>query len=325
MTKIVVISTGGTIAMRRESASDGAVPTLLASDLISGLDRPGLTLEADQLCNIPSSHMTPELLWSLRDRVVERLAEPDTIGAIIPHGTDTMEETAYLLDLTVPSSKPVVLTGAMRTASDAGYDGQANLATAVATAISSEAVGMGTLLAFNDKVHAARYVTKVHTQSPDAFASPGFGPLGHVVGGLLALNARVDQDLVGSPGGMEPDVHLLRLAMGAPGDVLTWLVGRGARGVVIEALGGGRVPPWWMDPIHAAIESGMVVVIATRTLAGPPYDRYGYPGAYRDLRAAGVRFSGMLNGQKARIRLMLALAMDKPARAVDALFPTPPL
>ena len=306
MTTIVVVSTGGTIAMEQRAAAGGAIPTLRGQDLLSALPLGEIDVAAHEFCNIPSSHMTPALLWDLRETVVGLLRDDDAHGVVVTHGTDTMEETAYLLDLTVTSVKPVVLTGAMRTASEPGYDGGANLAAAIRVAAYPEARELGALVVFNDLIHAARFATKVHTQNPAALASPGWGPLGIVVGDHVSIQKRVPRHILPASG-LEPSVLLIRLAMGMESDVLEWAIAQGTRGIVIEALGGGRVPPWWMPAIRSAIARSTAVVIASRCAAGPAYDAYGYPGGYRDLKAAGALFAGGLSGQKARIKLMLAL------------------
>ena len=320
MSRIAIVSAGGTIAMEQRAAAGGAVPALDASDLVSSLSLGGIEVSSHVFGSIPSSHMMPAILWELRQAVVDLLRDERHDGIVITHGTDTMEETAYLLDLAVESRKPVVLTGAMRTASEAGYDGIANLTAAIRVAAAPDAVDLGALIVFNDQIHAARFATKVHTQNPAAFASPGWGPLGLVVGDRVSIASRVSRQTL-SADGLEPAVLLIRLAMGASSDVLDWAVDQGTQGIVIEALGGGRVPPWWMASIRAAIKRHVPIVIASRCAAGPVYDEYGYPGGYRDLCRAGALFSGGLSGQKARIRLMLALHQANRAEAAARAFP----
>ena len=306
MGKIVIVTTGGTIAMKREKAAGGAIPALGAADLLAALP-PGLAeIEVVEFCNLPSAHFTLETIWGLSQRVAEMVKRPDVDGVVVTHGTDTMEETAYLLDLVVETEKPMVLTGAMRTASQVGYEGVANLVAAVRTAASPAARDLGALVVMNDEIHAARYVTKIHTLSPATFQSPGWGPLGRVDGDRVIIGQRVTRQLIPCDH-LEPHVALIKLAVGMDDGFLRYVVERGARGVVIEALGGGRVPPWWMPTIREAIEEGVIVLIASRCPAGRAYDEYGYPGAYRDLARAGALFAEGLNGQKARIKLMVAL------------------
>jgi L-asparaginase len=314
-----VITTGGTIAMAHDEAAGGAVPALNGEDFV-GLLPPGIgAVETEAFCNLPSAHFTLDTIWGLRSRVEEVVREDGVQGVVVTHGTDTMEETAYLLDLTVDTDKPMVLTGAMRTASDVGYEGMANLLAAIRVAASESAKGLGSLVVMNQEIHAARHVTKTHTQSTDTFKSPGFGPLGRVDGDRVVLEQTVLRHHIPCSS-LTPDVHLLKLVVGVEEGLLRELTAKGASGVIIEALGGGRVPPWWMAAIREAVDQGTSVVIASRCLSGRVYDGYGYAGAYKDLLEAGAIFSDGLNGQKARIKLMVALGQTRDRGAIQEMF-----
>jgi L-asparaginase len=310
---VAVVTTGGTIAMRHDQEAGGAVPQLGASDFAAALPPDAPRLRAEGIVNLPSSHFTLETLGRIRDRVVELAEGPRVAGVVVTHGTDTMEETAYLLDLTTPGEKPIVLTGAMRTASDVGYDGYANLLAAVRVAAAPQARGLGTVIVFNDEIHAARRATKMHTLSPATFKSPGWGPVGRVEGDAVVIDQRLVQETLPWRG-LEPHVVLLKLTVGAGPDLLEGALAAGARGVVIEGLGAGRVPPWWLPVIGRARERGIPVVIASRCPSGRVWDGYGYPGAYRSLVDLGCLFAAGINGQKARIKLMVILAA---AQATD--------
>ena len=317
--RIVVITTGGTIAMKRDEAAGGAVPTLAGQDFLSMLPAGLAEIEIEEHCHLPSAHFTLDTVWTLRERVAAALARPDVDGVVVAHGTDVMEESAYLLDLTVPGDKPMVLTGAMRTASDLGYEGYANLAAAVRVATDDEACGLGALVVMDDEIHAARFVTKTHTLSLATFKSPDFGPLGRVDGDRVVVAQRVTRSLVECEA-WEPDVVLIKLAVGMDEGLLKYVLGQGTKGVVLEALGGGRVPPWWLPAIRGAVESGVAVVIASRCLSGRMWDGYGYAGAYKELRGLGALFADGLNGQKARIRLMCVLGAAETAGEVAELW-----
>ena len=304
---ITILTTGGTIAMQHDAAAGGAVPTLGAADFTAALPGGLPELQTEELVNLPSSHFTLETLQTIRERVAALAAEPGVAGIVVTHGTDTLEETAYLLDLTVPGKKPVVLTGAMRTASDAGYEGYANLLAAVRVAAAPQARGLGAVVVLNDEIHAARYVTKMHTLSTATFQSPGWGPVGRVEGDSVIVGCWPERRVLPWRG-LEPNVSLLKLTVGMETGLLEDALARGDRGVVIEALGGGRVPPWWLPAIERARDQGLPVVIASRCPSGRVWDAYGYPGAYRTLAGLGCLFAGGLNGQKARIKLMVVLA-----------------
>jgi L-asparaginase len=311
---VTILTTGGTIAMRHSTEAGGAVPALGSADLTAALPT-HLPLRTEELLNLPSSHFTLETLCLIREHVVELATDPDVAGIVITHGTDTLEETAYLLDLTVPGEVPIVLTGAMRTASDTGYEGYANLVAATRVAMAPQAQGLGAVVVLNDEVHAARYVTKMHTLNTATFQSPGWGPLGRVEGDQVLIVRRPERRICPWQG-LESRVTLLKICLGMEADLLEYEVARGTQGIVIEALGGGRVPPWWLPAIEKARSRGVKVVIASRCPSGRVWDAYGYPGAYRTLAELGCLFADGLNGQKARIKLMVVLASAR--TGVDA-------
>ena len=304
---IAVLTTGGTIAMRYEESAGGAVPALGADDFTAALPDGLPPLRVEELVNLPSSHFTLGTLRTIRERVAALVESPDVEGVVVTHGTDTLEETAYLLDLTVPGEKPLVLTGAMRTVSDVGYDGYANLLAAVRVAAAPQSRGLGAVVVFDDEVHGARWVTKMHTLSPATFQSPAWGPLGRVEGDAVIIARRPPRQTLPWHG-LDSRVTLIKLTVGMETALLEDALARGIRGVVIEALGGGRVPPWWLPVLERALDDGVTVVIASRCPSGRVWDGYGYPGAYRTLKEMGCRFAEGLNGPKARIRLMVSLA-----------------
>lgn len=315
---VKIVTTGGTIAMKEKKGA-GAVPALTAQDLKSLLPPDIGPLETEEFSNLPSAHMTTDFIFKLSQRVKEIMAADEVIGVVITHGTDVMEETAYLLDLVVDTEKPIVLTGAMRNASQVGYDGIANLKAAVRVAASSEARDLGALVVMNDEIHAARYVTKTHTQALNTFQSPFWGPLGQVDGDRVVIGKRVKREHIPCQR-LAADVPLIKLAVGVDERFLRQAIERRADGAVVEALGGGRVPPWWMPTIKEAIRRGLAVVIASRCPAGRLYDEYGFVGGYRDLKKAGVIFSEGLSGQKARIKLMAALGVTRDKETIERMF-----
>jgi L-asparaginase len=314
-----VLSTGGTIAMQHDETAGGAVPRLGAADFAAALPADIPTVHTEEILNLPSSHFTGDTLQTIREHVVRALEGPQVTGVVVTHGTDTLEETAYLLDLTVPGEKPVVLTGAMRTASDVGYEGHANLLAAVRVAAAPQSRGLGAVIVMNDEIHAARRVTKMHTLGPATFQSPAWGPIGRVEGDAVIVDRRLERELLPWQG-LEPHVSLLKLAVGMEHGLFEDAVTRGARGVVIEALGGGRVPPWWLPAIERGRKRGLAVVIASRCPSGRVWDAYGYPGACRSLADLGCLFAAGINGQKARIKLMVVLAAAQTSAEVSRLW-----
>ena len=247
----------------------------------------------------------------------ERL-QGDCSGAIVVQGTDTIEETAFVLDLLVDSDKPVVVLGAMRGAEAPGADGPANLLAGVITAASEAARGLGTLVVLNDTIHAARFVQKISTVLPSAFQSPGAGPLGYVVEGEARILTRIVRRPA-IPNGVDGDeapVALLIIALGDDGRLLPTLPALGYRGVVVEAMGVGHVPAS-VVPALEELTGTLPVILSTRITAGPVCSRtYGFPGSEIDLIGRGLINGGDIGGLKARLLLSLLLGAGYDSEAL---------
>lgn len=323
--RIAVFFTGGTIAMTEQP--DGVVrPALRLAELLAELEGVQSALEPVDWAQLPSPHMTPELMFKLARDVDAMLARPDIDGAVITHGTDVMEETAFMLDAVVRSPKPVVITGAMRSHGEAGYDGLRNLANAVRVCKKSVPAGMGTLLLMTDKLFAAREATKVHSMGVDAFDAPGFGPVGTCVAKdvqIFRLPLPYERLHVQR---IEAAVDLVALAPGMDGSFIRCGRERGVKGIVVEGFGAGNVPPSALPEIEAAVRAGIPVVLTSRCVEGGVWPVYGYSGGANQLRDMGVILGGSLRAQKARILLMIALGQKHAdavacARNVFANFP----
>lgn len=315
---IVLIFTGGTISMRHDTGVGGAVPALSGADILAlapGIDRYA-ELTVDDFGAYPSPHMTVDLMWQLRARIAEHLARPEVDGVVVAHGTDTMEESAYLMARSLASDKPVVFTGAMRTSSDLGWDGPANLSASVITAASSEARGLGVFVVMGDRIFSALDVAKVHTHMPDAFESPGLGPLGVVDDGRVIVRRA----------GLGTLPPLMPERPAQPVDIVYVWAGADARlldasratalGVVVAGTGRGNVPPLVADGIARWIADAKPVVITSRVLRGRVGHTYGYVGGGRRLFEAGALFAGSRRPPQARIDLMLALGAGVDLRTV---------
>lgn len=319
-----VLATGGTIASTR------GADQLTGADLVDAV--PGLDTLArvtvEQFSNIGSSRMTPGHWTRLAERIDELFRTRDGLaGVVVTHGTDTMEETAYFLHLTVPGPKPVVLTGAMRTAGAVGADGPANLYNAVRLAASDAARGRGTLVLLNDEIHSARAATKTNTSRPDAFASPRVGVLGVTDADAIVFrreSAPAPAHAAAPPFRVEPESGLPRVDVvysyaGADGAAVRAAAGAGARGIVVATVGRGNVPPDQWDALRAAAEQGVAVVLSSRTGSGR------VPVGRRDIRAfapGAILGAGDLNPQKARVLLMLALTETTDAAGLAELLRT---
>ncbi|MBI3932258.1 MAG: asparaginase [Acidobacteria bacterium] len=316
-----VLFTGGTISMKIDPATHAAVPALTGEEIVARVQ--GLKKEArlilEDYARLPGPHVTPEWMWQLAQHVASLLARPDVDAVVVTHGTDTLEETAFLLDLTLDTDKPVVFCGAMRTVSEPGWDGPANLMAAVRAAVHPASRGRGVLVTVGEEVHAASEATKWHTQSLGAFRSPR-GPLGVVDRGRIVYHrppfrpARLRARSLVTP----VDLHVT--AAGVDDGLLRASLARGARGLVLEATGCGNVPPSMIPGIRSALASGVPVVLVSRCAEGRVSAAYGYEGGGLMLRELGVVFCQELPGQKARIKLMVALGVTTDPAEIRRLF-----
>lgn len=310
---VVVVSTGGTIAMRPEPGTGKLVPATTAEELLETLawrDAPPITL--DDFASVPSFDVHGALALSLARRVLEHAAP-----AVVTHGTDTLEETVYLIDrLLTDGAPPVVLTGAQRAADEPDRDGPRNLRDAIRVAAEPEAQGRGAMVVFGGEIHAAREVRKVHTSALRAFASPGYGPIGHVDGERVVFARRPERrPPLPIPDELVP-VDLIRLYAGSDARFLRAAVDSGARAIVLECTGRGNANEQVLDGVREAVAAGVAVVVCSRCAEGRVEPVYGRGGG-RDLADAGAVFAGDLAGPKARVLLQLA-AGDGSAAAGEA-------
>ena len=309
MKKIAIIFNGGTISMKIDEKIKAAVPSLSADEIMSMI--PGVEdyaeIESYSFSSMPSPHMTLETMLKLSEFTTELVERDDIDGVVITHGTDTLEETAYLLDLTVKTKKPVVVTGAMRSGSELGYDGPFNLATSICTAISDEAVGRGVLVCFNGELNSASEVTKANSMALNAFRTPNFGPIGIVDNDNVIFYRDANHLEKYDVSKIEKQVALIKCVVDMDSSYIDYLIERGYGGIVIEALGRGNVPPKMVEGIKKAIELEIPVVVVSRCFEGRVFESYGYEGGGKQLKNLGVIFGDTLPGQKARIKLILAI------------------
>ena len=309
MKKIAIIFNGGTISMKIDEKIKAAVPSLSADEIMSMI--PGVEdyaeIEAYTFSSMPSPHMTLETMLKLSKFTTELVERDDIDGVVITHGTDTLEETAYLLDLTVKTKKPVVVTGAMRSGSELGYDGPFNLATSICTAISDEAVGRGVLVCFNGELNSASEVTKANSMALNAFRTPNFGPIGIVDNDNVIFYIDANHLEKYDVSKIEKQVALIKCVVDMDSSYIDYLIEKGYGGIVIEALGRGNVPPKMVEGIKKAIELEIPVVVVSRCFEGRVFESYGYEGGGKQLKNLGVIFGDTLPGQKARIKLILAI------------------
>ncbi len=306
MKKVVIVTTGGTIAMTK--THDGVVPFSKGNALITQVPRLDEIAEIEHIefANVPSPYMTPSMMWKL-SRVVQRLVDrEDVTGVVITHGTDTLEETSYFLDLTLKTVKPVVFTAAMRNINELGTDGPRNVLSSVRVAASEKSKGIGVMVCLNDEIHAAREVTKTYTSNVATFDSPGYGPLGIVDEDeviffrkpLMRIHIETDR--------IEEKVALVKTFTGDDGSLLKIAADMGYKGIILEGFGRGNVPPEVADAVSEVADK-VVIVITSRCFKGRVLDVYAYKGGGADLVKRGVILGQEVSAQKARIKLIIAL------------------
>ncbi len=270
-------------------------------------------------------------MWRLARRASAWLERPDIDGLVITHGTDTIEETAFLLDLLLLTDKPVVMVGAMRTVSDVGWDGPANLLAAVRVAAAPSASGQGVLVVMDERILPAREVRKVHTESSASFTAPEFGPLGQVDAGQVLIRRTVRARPAWRSADAEPGlrvsrldtrVSLLQTFTGMDDGLVKCVAATDTRGLALVAYGRGNVPPSIMPALESAIAGGLLVTVSSRCVAGRVSARYGYEGGGLHLRSAGAVLAADLTAAKARLLQMVALGAAKDAAEAKELVQT---
>lgn len=308
--------------MKVDPRIKAAVPSLTGEEImtmVTGIEEYA-QVESYSFSNLPSPQMSPETMLELSKYIQNLLNREDISGVVVTHGTDTLEETAFLLDLTIKSEKPVVVTGAMRNGSELGYDGPSNLAASICTVISNESKNRGVLVCLNDELNCASEVTKSNSMSLDTFKSPNFGPIGIVDSNEVIFyrdsikKQHIETDKI------ETNVDLIKCAAGMDSKIINYCIEQGSKGFVIEALGRGNVPPLMVEGIQKAIDKGLPVVLVSRCFQGRVLDSYGYHGGGKELRNLGVIFGDNLPGQKARIKLMLALGKTTKTNEIKDIF-----
>jgi L-asparaginase len=317
--RVDVISLGGTIAMTT-AAAGGVVPALSADQLLASVpDLADLDIEvrAEDLRRLPGASLGFEDLTAVVNVIANRFAA-GVDGIVVVQGTDTIEETSYLLDLYHPGPQPVVVTGAMRNPTLAGADGPANLLASIQTAASHQTRNLGCLVVLADEIHAARRVRKTHSTSGSTFQSRNGGPLGYLMEGRpIILNRLTHRTVVPPPVARQPRVALVTIVVGDDGVLLHGLADR-VDGVVIAAFGVGHVPEN-LVPLLEDLAARVPVVLASRTGAGPVLaGTYGFPGSERDLLARGLIPAGFLHPYKARVLLHALLGAGADRKSITA-------
>ncbi|AUG73846.1 asparaginase [Staphylococcus aureus] len=320
MKHLLVIHTGGTISMSQDQSNKVVTndinPISLHQDVINQY------AQIDELnpFNVPSPHMTTQHVKQLKDIILEAVTNKYYDGFVITHGTDTLEETAFLLDLILGIEQPVVITGAMRSSNEIGSDGLYNYISAIRVASDEKARHKGVMVVFNDEIHTARNVTKTHTSNTNTFQSPNHGPLGVLTKDRVQFHHMPYRQQALENVNEKLNVPLVKAYMGMPGDIFSFYSREGIDGMVIEALGQGNIPPSALEGIQQLVSLNIPIVLVSRSFNGIVSPTYAYDGGGYQLAQQGFIFSNGLNGPKARLKLLVALSNNLDKAEIKAYF-----
>lgn len=320
MKHLLVIHTGGTISMSQDQSNKVVTndinPISLHQDVINQY------AQIDELnpFNVPSPHMTIQHVKQLKDIILEAVTNKYYDGFVITHGTDTLEETAFLLDLILDIEQPVVITGAMRSSNEIGSDGLYNYISAIRVASDEKARHKGVMVVFNDEIHTARNVTKTHTSNTNTFQSPNHGPLGVLTKDRVQFHHMPYRQQALENVNEKLNVPLVKAYMGMPGDIFSFYSREGIDGMVIEALGQGNIPPSALEGIQQLVSLNIPIVLVSRSFNGIVSPTYAYDGGGYQLAQQGFIFSNGLNGPKARLKLLVALSNNLDKAEIKAYF-----
>jgi L-asparaginase len=320
-TNITVITTGGTIAMKADT-HEGAKPILSGSDLIHNIKfEQEISVDILNFSNLPGAHLSLNDIFNLSEQIKKLFNERKADGVVITHGTDTLEETAYVLDLLHKTDHPVIVTGAMRNASQYGYDGTANLYNSILAAGYRESRGMGVLVSLNNELHLAKDATKVNATQLNAFHSPVFGPVGIIYGKRIRyFRYPITREFI-PVSQISAEVEILKFCLGSSDYLLKSINNSTIDGIVIEATGVGHVSPIFAAAIKELINNGKVVLLSTRCPENIVLENvYGFDGSESHLTKMGVILASGMTSQKARIKLILALSFTKDIKEINKYF-----
>ncbi|WP_373443605.1 asparaginase [Staphylococcus aureus] len=320
MKHLLVIHTGGTISMSQDQSNKVVTndinPISMHQDVINQY------AQIDELnpFNVPSPHMTIQHVKQLKDIILEAVSNKYYDGFVITHGTDTLEETAFLLDLILGIEQPVVITGAMRSSNEIDSDGLYNYISAIRVASDEKARHKGVMVVFNDEIHTARNVTKTHTSNTNTFQSPNHGPLGVLTKDRVQFHHMPYRQQALENVNEKLNVPLVKAYMGMPGDIFSFYSREGIDGMVIEALGQGNIPPSALEGIQQLVSLNIPIVLVSRSFNGIVSPTYAYDGGGYQLAQQGFIFSNGLNGPKARLKLLVALSNNLDKAEIKSYF-----
>ncbi len=319
--KVVIYTTGGTIQCSKDAISGKVTPAMTGSQMLERLTalREHFDIEVHEIFNMPGSDLTLQDGLALAKSLRETELRDDIDGIVVLQGTDTMDEIPYFINVTVGCAKPIVFTGSMKSSRDLYSDALGNVYGAATVASDPHSVGRGVLVYFNETIFSADDVNKYHSSRIDAFRSP-LGPLGSIVEDRVRYYRSNVQGPVYPAEDVDIPVPIMKCYAGVSRDIFDYLVSSGSRAVVIEGYGTGNIPYYLSDPVRAAVENGVIVVVTTRCVDGESYACYNYVGGGAQLEEFGVILSGELNAIKSRILLIAMLSVGKTEEEIRDAF-----
>ncbi|MDF1996981.1 asparaginase [Peribacillus frigoritolerans] len=313
MEKISLITTGGTIASKETANGMLASGALTGHELASLCELPSdIEVKVVDLFQISSMSMSFEKMQQLKSAIQKELEDPEVTGIVVTHGTDTLEETAYFLDVTSNDQRPIVLTGSQRSPQEVGTDVYSNLRNSILCAASDLIRDVGVVVVFNERIYSAKYVKKVHASNLQGFESFGYGYLGIIDNDVVSIYQKPLHRECFDIQNLIPRVDIIKCHTGADGLFIDAAVANGAKGIVLEGVGRGQVTPVMVISIQAAIDKGITIIMTTSAEEGKVYPAYDYEGSAFDLKQRGVILGADYDSKKARIKLAVMLASENP-------------
>lgn len=307
-----MLTTGGTIASKPNDESGKLASGVLTGEELASMCHLPDDIEViiESVFQKPSIHITFDDLVVLKNKIDNYFTDDSVSGVVVTHGTDTLEETAYFLDLTINDNRTVVVTGSQRPPEDLGSDAYINLRHAIYSACSEDLRGSGTVVVFNERIFAARYVKKEHASNIQGFNAFGFGYLGIIDNDIVHVYQKpIKREHIEITKPIPP-VEIIKCYIGADGKFIKAAREAGVKGIVLEGVGRGQVGPLMMDEIDKAIKAGITLVISTSAEEGAVYTTYDYQGSAYDLYKRGVILGSDFDSRKARIKLAISLASE---------------
>lgn len=307
--KVSLITTGGTIASKEISKGLLISGAMTGKELTSLCQLPNdIEVKVIDVMQKPSMHIDFDSMLQIREAILTELKDESVSGIVVTHGTDSLEETAYFLDLTVDDHRPIVVTGSQRSLQDVGTDVYSNLRNSIYVAVDSSMSGVGVVVVFNERIYSAKYVKKVHASNLQGFESFGYGYLGIIDNDIVNIYQKPVHKDNYSITKLLPRVDIIKCYSGADGMFIDACVNAGSKGIVLEGVGRGQVSPYMMESVKDAIGKGIYVIVTTSAKEGKVYPSYSYIGSAYDLQQNGAILGQDYDSKKARIKLAVLLA-----------------